>query len=126
MSQNVQFRPLTFQIYSSSLSLNPPLSAYKAMRHKKILKLLLGAGLALLLGGCDAVLLSPSGDVALQQRNLIYVATGLMLIIIVPVMIATIVFAWRYRAANRKARYDADWDHSTRLELVIWSVPLLI
>ena len=95
------------------------------MRHEKILKLLLGAGLALLLGGCKAVLLFPSGDVALQQRNLFYVATGLMLIIILPVMIATVIFAWRYRA-KRKARYDADWDHSTRLELVIWSVPLLI
>ncbi|MDY0309689.1 MAG: ubiquinol oxidase subunit II [Castellaniella sp.] len=96
------------------------------MRHDKILKILLGAGAALLLGGCDAVLLNPSGDVALQQRNLIYTATGLMLIVILPVIIATLLFAWRYRAANRKARYEADWDHSTRLELVIWSVPLLI
>lgn len=96
------------------------------MRHDKILKILLGAGSALLLGGCDAVLLNPSGDVALQQRNLIYTATGLMLIVILPVIVATILFAWRYRAGNRKARYDADWDHSTRLELVIWSVPLLI
>ncbi|MGB6007933.1 ubiquinol oxidase subunit II [Castellaniella sp.] len=96
------------------------------MRHDKILKILLGAGSALLLSGCDAVLLNPSGDVALQQRNLIYTATGLMLIVILPVIVATILFAWRYRATNRKARYDADWDHSTRLELVIWSVPLLI
>jgi len=96
------------------------------MRHDKILKILLGAAPALLLGGCDAVLLNPSGDVALQQRNLIYTATGLMLIVILPVIAATILFAWRYRASNRKARYDADWDHSTRLELVIWSVPLLI
>jgi len=96
------------------------------MRHDKILKILLGVGPALMLGGCDAVLLNPSGDVALQQRNLIYMATGLMLIVILPVIVATILFAWRYRAANRKARYDADWDHSTRLELVIWSVPLLI
>ena len=96
------------------------------MRHNKLLKLLLGVSLALLLGGCDAVLLSPSGDVALQQRNLIYVATGLMLIVILPVIVATIVFAWRYRASNRKAHYDGDWDHSTRLELMIWSVPLLI
>ena len=96
------------------------------MRYDKILKILLGAGSALLLGGCDAVLLNPSGDVALQQRNLIYTATGLMLIVILPVIVATILFAWRYRAGNRKARYDADWDHSTRLELVIWSVPLLI
>jgi len=96
------------------------------MRHDKILKRLLGTAPALLLGGCNAVLLNPSGDVALQQRNLIYTATGLMLIVILPVIAATILFAWRYRAANRKARHDPDWDHSIRLELVIWSVPLMI
>src|SRR5690606_26934630 len=35
-------------------------------------------------------------------------------------------FAWRYRAGNAEATYAPDWDHSTVLELVIWSVPLLI
>ena len=35
-------------------------------------------------------------------------------------------FAWRYRASNTKATYKPDWDHSTRLELVIWGAPLLI
>jgi len=50
----------------------------------------------------------------------------LMLIVIVPVIIATVVFAWRYRASNTSARYDPDWHHSTKLELVIWSVPLMI
>lgn len=81
---------------------------------------------AFLLSGCNAVLLKPSGDIAVQQRDLIYVATGLMLIVIVPVIIATIVFAWRYRASNTSAKYDPEWHHSTKLELVIWSVPLMI
>nr|WP_255581570.1 ubiquinol oxidase subunit II [Cupriavidus sp. AU9028] len=80
----------------------------------------------LLLTGCNAVLLSPSGDIAVQQRNLIYISTILMLLIIVPVIILTLVFAWRYRASNKDARYEPDWDHSTMLELVIWSAPLLI
>jgi cytochrome o ubiquinol oxidase subunit 2 len=71
-------------------------------------------------------LLSPSGDVALQQRNLIYIATGLMLLIIVPVIIFTCVFAWRYRASHKRDDYQPDWDHSTRLELLIWAAPLLI
>ena len=42
-----------------------------------------------LLGGCNMVLLQPSGDVALQQRNLIIASTGLMLLIIVPVIALT-------------------------------------
>jgi cytochrome o ubiquinol oxidase subunit 2 len=70
--------------------------------------------------------LNPSGDVALQQRDLLVRSTVLMLLIIVPVMALTVLFAWRYRASNRKARYEPDWHHSTRLELVIWAAPLLI
>jgi len=49
-----------------------------------------------------------------------------MLLIIVPVIALTILFAWRYRKNNTAAKYEPDWDHSTRLELVIWGAPLLI
>ncbi|MBB3982073.1 cytochrome o ubiquinol oxidase subunit 2 [Sphingobium fontiphilum] len=79
-----------------------------------------------LLGGCDWVVMNPAGDVARQQADLVIVATVLMLLIIVPVMALTIWFAWHYRAANQDARYEPDWHHSTQLELVIWSAPLLI
>jgi cytochrome o ubiquinol oxidase subunit 2 len=50
----------------------------------------------------------------------------LMLLIIIPVLALTVLFAWRYRAANAEARYEPDWDHSTQLELAIWGAPLLI
>lgn len=78
------------------------------------------------LGGCDLVVMNPAGDVARQQADLILWSTGLMLIVIVPVMVLTVIFAWRYRQGNADAEYAPDWDHSTGLELVIWSVPLLI
>lgn len=81
---------------------------------------------AALLAGCKAVVLSPSGDIAVQQRDLIYISVALMLIVIIPVMILTVVFAWRYRATNKDATYTPEWDHSTKIELVVWSVPLLI
>lgn len=80
----------------------------------------------LLLAGCSREVLDPAGDIALQQRNLIYTSTGLMLLIIVPVIVLIIVFAWRYRSGNREATYDPDFDHSTSLELAIWAGPLLI
>src|SRR5215218_8145677 len=82
--------------------------------------------LAGLLAGCNAVLLNPSGDIALQQRNLIIVSTVLMLLIIIPVIVFTFIFAWRYRASNTNAVYDPEWSHSTRLEVLIWSAPLVI
>ncbi|WP_232820904.1 ubiquinol oxidase subunit II [Dyella sp. C11] len=70
--------------------------------------------------------MSPSGDLAVQQRNLIITSTVLMLLIIVPVIVLTLLFAWHFRASNKKAHYDPDWDHSTILELLIWAAPLLI
>jgi len=82
--------------------------------------------LFLALGACHSDLLNPAGDVAVQQRDLLIRSTLLMLLIIIPVMALTIIFAWRYRASNKAARYEPDWDHSTQLELVIWSAPLLI
>ena len=91
----------------------------------KWLRLLLIPAVALL-SGCNWVLMNPSGDIALQQRNLILVSTGLMLLIIVPVIALTLLFAWRYRKANIEADYRPDWHHSTQLELVIWAAPLLI
>jgi cytochrome o ubiquinol oxidase subunit 2 len=79
-----------------------------------------------LLSGCNAVVLHPSGDVAMQQRDLVVISTVLMLLIIIPVMALTVFFAWHYRQSNTSATYEPDWDHSTHLELIIWSAPLLI
>ena len=95
------------------------------MMNRRLSLAAIGAA-ALSLGGCDMVVMNPSGDVARQQADLILWSTALMLLIIVPVMILTVVFAWRYRATNEEADYRPDWDHSTGLELVIWAAPLLI
>jgi cytochrome o ubiquinol oxidase subunit 2 len=91
----------------------------------RVLSLLL-VPLAALLSGCVGDVLAPSGDVALQQRNLVIASTVLMLLIIVPVMALTAWFGWKYRASNKAAEYDPEFHHSTQLELVIWSAPLLI
>ena len=80
----------------------------------------------LALGGCGLQVLEPSGDVAKQQADILMISTGLMLLIIVPVMALTALFAWRYRASNRAVEHRPDWDHSTGLELIIWAAPLLI
>jgi cytochrome o ubiquinol oxidase subunit II len=82
--------------------------------------------LFLVMAGCDMVVMSPSGDIAAQQRDLIVISTILMLLIIVPVVFLTLFFAWRYRRSNTSATYDPEWHHSTALEVVIWSAPLAI
>ncbi len=90
------------------------------------LRPLLLAPVVALLSACDMVVMAPAGDVAAQQRDLLVVSTLLMLLIIIPVMALIVFFAWKYRESNKEAEYQPDWDHSTSLELVIWSAPLLI
>jgi cytochrome o ubiquinol oxidase subunit 2 len=82
--------------------------------------------LTLALMGCKSEVLDPAGPVALQQRDLLINSTLLMLLIILPVMALTAWFGWYYRKGNAKATYLPNWDHSTKLELVIWAAPLFI
>lgn len=105
--------------YAGGMTLRPPFSPAATLRRFAPL-------LLLPLGGCNWVVMSPAGDVAMQQRDLILISTLLMLLIILPVMAMTIWFAWRYREKAQAKDYDPDWDHSTSLELLIWSAPLLI
>ena len=93
---------------------------------RKILRLLPLMAIMAVLTGCKLSVLNPSGDVAMQQRDLIVASTVLMLIIVVPVLLLIFYFAWRYRASNTKAKYDPEWYHSTGLEVLIWTAPLVI
>ncbi|HEX2518714.1 MAG TPA: ubiquinol oxidase subunit II, partial [Castellaniella sp.] len=80
----------------------------------------------LLLGGCSMVLLHPAGFVARQQSDVMIVTTLIIASIIIPVLIAIAVVAWRYRASNTQARYEPEWDHSPQIELLVWAWPMLI
>jgi cytochrome o ubiquinol oxidase subunit 2 len=74
----------------------------------------------------NIALLNPQGLVALNERNLIYQAVFLMLIIVVPVFALAFSIAWHYRADNTKAVYMPDWEHSKMDELIWWAIPLEI
>lgn len=81
-----------------------------------------------LLSGCEkAVLLHPKGQVGIDERNLIFTTVLLMLIVVIPVLVLTLYFAWRYRASNpKKVGYAPRWADSHVIELVVWGIPLLI
>ncbi len=111
-------------VQSSSAAAAPTVAPMS--RLPKIARVPLVLGPAALFAGCNTVLLHPAGAVASQQGHLIVVATLLMLLVIIPVIALTVLFAWRYRKSNTSATYTPDWDHSTQLELVIWAAPLLI
>ena len=78
------------------------------------------------LAGCGGGQLSPAGPVSEAERTLLFDSLVIMLAIVVPVIIATIVFAWWYRSSNRRARRAPDFVYSGRVELVTWSIPTLV
>ncbi|MCW1919832.1 ubiquinol oxidase subunit II [Rhodobacter sp. KR11] len=82
--------------------------------------------LSLALMGCKSEVLDPAGPIATEQRDLLISSTLLMLVIILPVMVLIGWFGWQFRAGNKGAVYRPNWDHSTKLELVIWAAPLFI
>jgi cytochrome o ubiquinol oxidase subunit II len=76
------------------------------------------------LGGCDGVL-DPKGPVAFAELQILINATGIMLAIVIPVVVATLSVAFWYRASNERARYRPDFTYSGRLEMLVWSIPLM-
>src|SRR5487761_1006025 len=87
---------------------------------------LLPLSAALLLSGCQWAVLDPKGPIGLQERSIIITATVLMLLVVVPVIALTLIFAWRFRASNEKADYQPNWSHSNRIEAVVWLIPCII
>lgn len=85
-----------------------------------------GLGLLTLLSGCGMTLFDPKGDIGAQEKTLIVLSLGIMLAVVVPVIVLTLWFAWRYRETNTQAVYAPKWAHSTRIEVVVWGVPCVI
>ncbi|MGF6574976.1 cytochrome o ubiquinol oxidase subunit 2 [Paraburkholderia sp. GAS333] len=80
----------------------------------------------MMLSGCKLELLDPKGSIGMAEKQLIATSTWAMLIVVIPVILLTLLFAWRYRASNTEAEYRPKWAHSTLIEVVIWTIPSLI
>lgn len=96
------------------------------MRLQTLFRALAAAALFALLSGCNLIVFNPKGQIATQERDLIILATGLMLLVVIPVIILTFVFAWRYRATNKNATYMPNWASSYKVEVMVWGLPLII
>ena len=92
------------------------------------MKKVLAAGVAICiaaLAGCTEGVLDPKGPIAAAERQIILNSTGIMLAIVIPTMLATLGVATWFRASNRRARYRPDFEYSGRLELLVWSIPVM-
>jgi cytochrome o ubiquinol oxidase subunit II len=81
---------------------------------------------ATMLGGCDEGLFNPKGPIAAAEQLLMINSTAIMLVVVIPVILATLGFAWWYRASNIRASRHSDADYEGRIEFVTWSIPALI
>ena len=80
----------------------------------------------LCLGACAPGVLDPVGPVAAGEKTILINSLAIMLAIVVPTILLTLGFAWWFRAGNTRATYRPDFTYSGQLELLVWSIPLLI
>ena len=71
-------------------------------------------------------ILDPQGPIASQEQLLLINSTAIMLVVVVPVILATLGFAWWYRSSNARASRSPDEGYEGRTEFVTWSIPVLI
>jgi cytochrome o ubiquinol oxidase subunit II len=78
------------------------------------------------LTGCHAAVLDARGPVGHADKTILIDSLAIMLAIVVPTILATLAFAWWYRAGNTRARHLPEWSHSGRIELVVWAIPAMV
>lgn len=77
---------------------------------------------AILIHNGSLAILNPKGFIALQERNLIFIAYAIMLSIAIPVVFVTFFIAWKYRAENTKSTYKPDWTGNIFLKSLWWTI----
>lgn len=92
------------------------------MRYVLLTALLIGAAT---LGGCTEGVLDPKGPIAVAELQILLNSTGIMLAIVIPVMLATLGVGFWFRASNERAHYRPNFKYSGRIEMLVWSIPLM-
>lgn len=82
-------------------------------------------GLIATLSGCAGGVLDPQGPIGAGNRAILLNSLAVMLVIVIPTLVALLLFAWMFRASNRNARYEPEFTYSGRIELIVWSIPTL-
>ncbi len=88
----------------------------------------LAVGLFLVLShyALHSEMLNPKGEIAQKELTLMIIATVLMLIVVIPVFLMTFFICLKYRASNRKAVYNPNWDNNLVAEIIWWGFPFVI
>ncbi len=106
-----------------------PSPTCSSRRYGKPVSALILMALGAVLTGCSThslTLLHPRGPIAATELHMMAIDVGIMLGIVIPTALLVIGFLWRYRASTGKGRYDPKWSHSVAVEVVVWSIPLMV
>ncbi len=79
----------------------------------------------IVLTACQPAVLEPRGIIGIAEKTILIDSLAIMLAIVVPTIVAILAFAWWFRASNTKAIYRPNFEYSGRIELIVWSIPLL-
>jgi len=79
----------------------------------------------IVLTACQPAVLDPQGSIGIAEKTILIDSLAIMLAIVIPTIAATLAFAWWFRASNTKAIYLPNFEYSGRIELIVWSIPLL-
>src|SRR5436190_15540569 len=78
-----------------------------------------------MLGSCTQGVFNPKGSIAAAERLILINSTAIMLVVVLPVIVATLAFACWYRSSNTRASRSTDNSYEDRIEFVVWSIPAL-
>lgn len=76
--------------------------------------------------GVSMPVIDTRGVVGDAQRDTLYFAVLVMLIVVVPVFVLLFFITIRYRESNKRAKYSPDWASNKFLETIWWGVPIII
>jgi cytochrome o ubiquinol oxidase subunit II len=100
-------------------------ACHQLLRSAVLRSMIVCAGLVV--ASCQpAGILDPRGPIASAQLLLLINSTEIMLVVVVPVILAILGFAWWYRSSNTRAARGEDQTYEGRLEFVVWSIPALV
>ena len=113
--------------YNIQLLLQRNVIVFKLGMMKKLNKLIVVLVMACSLSACDFLLFDPKGPIAAEQMELIILSFLVMMIVVVPVIFMTFWFSIKYRdRVESTSEYLPNWEHSNKIEAIVWSVPLII
>jgi cytochrome o ubiquinol oxidase subunit 2 len=91
-------------------------------RGRAVCAMVLACGAA----GCvRAGIIDPHGPVSQQDLQILINSLAVMMVIAIPTILAALGFAFWFRASNSRAKYLPDFVYSGRVELIVWSIPIL-